>query len=162
MTAYDGSEDVEESAGGIDLPELALGISLIGLGAVLVYKALNHRGKGGPLLPQHRPIDISYVGRTGPQITAKVKLDSTTTATCPVSLNYFLVTGPTVPPGPPPTAPLPAGYLASPPPTMDVHAGDQEDPFTFYLGTAPAGTQIMVQASTIYSTAPVWMTFKVE
>ena len=40
MADNDGSEDREQSEGGVDVPELALGITLIGLGAVLVFKAL--------------------------------------------------------------------------------------------------------------------------
>ena len=43
MAANDGVEDLETSEDGIDVPQLALGLSLIGLGLVLAFKALGRR-----------------------------------------------------------------------------------------------------------------------
>ena len=93
-------EDFGESDG-IDVPELALGLSLIGLGAVLVFKALTrNRGKGHPMLPHRVPIDITSFTRQGNQISADVVLNGATDLKQSVTLQYLLVTGPATPPTP--------------------------------------------------------------
>ena len=160
MAAYDDSEDLERS-GGIDVPELALGLSLIGLGAVLVFKALTRNRGKGPQATHFVPIDIKPFTRQGNQITANVVLNGQTPITQSVNLQYLLVTGPYAPPTRPATGPQPAGYLATAPPTMSVGAGNTQDPFTFSVGTAPAGTQILIEASDVYSTTPCWQVFTV-
>ena len=127
MADNDGSEDMEQGEGGVDVPQLALGISLIGLGAVLVYKALGGRRQERPMMPAHTPVDITFT-RLGDQITATVRLNSADpNGPVPLTIAYS-----------------PGSYVISPPYSCQAAQNSPTATFQFTVGTIPNGQHLNV------------------
>ena len=142
MADSNNADDIEQANGGVDVPQLALGLSLIGLGAVLVYKALGGRREERPFYPRHTPVDITFT-RLGNQITATVRLDSADpSGSVPLTLSY-----------------QPGTYVLSPPYSCQAAQNSATATFQFTVGTIPVGQSVNVTAcNSGYSGPPYCIT----
>ncbi len=137
MADSNGVEDPNKSGDGPNVLQLILGLSLIGLGAVLVFKALNRRSLTSPMMPSHVPTNIVFT-RLGNQITGTITLDSANpSGPVPLTLAY-----------------APGSYVTSPQYSCAAAQNSPTATFQFTVGTIPSGQYLNITACAVGCTGP--------